>query len=487
MDGIRHRGRRVMITCVVCVAVIACGAVVWRVVMPPDLIATAVAGSLRSAFGDSLVVGSVDVLSVRSISLEDVRYVETEHGLPLSAEIDQVIVDLGFPIIDIVMGRWTPAHSIRRVELVRPVATYTYSVDQSGAEQFDLDSLMSAMLSNEQLRGMSAVVNVLDGRLTVTGVPSEPGTVSLDRVSLAVSVGDGTCEFEVAAACMELGGSSLTADGYLDARTRSYELTGELDQIDVSTIWDTAGSDGIELSGVAAFRGMLSGTPGDPTLAGVVMADSLDAQVVTTAGSSAISIGEVEVSFVAKSADQGSVSARGTATVDSLQTGTVTVSDVMSEFHYAGGALDLSGITGSLMGGELGGELLVTLAGANVSAVGHGRVRGIMSSRVPVAGIADIIDARLDGTVSLTFAQDDGYCLAGRLSALAPRMLGLTFDDGTLQFTCANGLVSVDSLVLGLNGTPFVVKGSAGMTGEASLPQKSSDRDSDLSMHGSSS
>jgi hypothetical protein len=487
MGGMRHRGRRVTIACVLCAAVVVCAAVAWRVVDPPDLVARAVSQSVRSAFGGSLAFGSVNALSVSRVSLGDVRYAPTDQGFPLKAEIDQVIVDLRFPILDIVMGRWTPARSVRRVELVRPVVTYANLSEQGGSERFGLDSLMDAMTSNEQLRSLSAVVSVSDGRLVVTGLPSEPGAISFDRVSLEVSVGNGECEFEVAAACDGLGGTSLTADGYLDARTRSYELTGELERIDISTIWNMAHNDSIELSGVAAFRGMLSGTPGDPTLAGVVTADSLDAEVATTAGSSAISIDEFEVSFVAKSADQGSVSARGTAAVDSLQTGAVTVSDVISEFHYANGALDLSGITASIMGGELGGQLTVTLADANVNAVGQGRVRGIMSSRVPVAGIADVIDARLDGTVSLTFAQDDGYRLSGRLSALAPRMLGLTFDDGTLQFTCTNGLVSVDSLVLGLNGIPFVVKGSADATGEASLPQRSTDRDSDLSMHGSSS
>ena len=188
---------------------------------------------------------------------------------------------------------------------------------------------------------------------------------------------------------------------------------------------------GVEVRDVS---GRFSATPRDVTL--VLTAEALRAEVESVHGSTPIIFGPGHRRWPQPyRLTQGCHTVAEQLSLRACSWG-VEADDLVCEFRYAAGVLQVSEIVGTLMGGELGGHLSLSLTEEGISGAGQGRLRGVMASKIPIAGISDMIEARLDGTVSLTFNGSDGLDMAGRLRTLMPKVAGLTFDDGTLDFSC---------------------------------------------------
>lgn len=528
--------RRVVAVLAVCLAVCLISALALHVIAPRERVARAVSEFLTSAAGTSLTVGSVKVESLKSIVLSDVSY-SGDTDLPFSAQIEQVVLELEYPIADIILGQWTPLSSISRVELIQPTAVYSLPTGHDTPTEFDFESILRAIAANPDLRKLSVVVEVSNGSLIVSGLSPDSSDIRLTDASAQVTAsGSARYAFELTATCPELANTPLAVGGFLDVDAFTYEVlvsalsipmadtalllenrVSGLSDLDVSsgaadirlavertgadTSWRAEGmltdAEVAHRGSGLGFRGTSCGfslTPrnigsseANEQLGGAgsaysceLTADAMEVEVSSLGGSTVLAFAEGSVSFVALPSEQDSVSAYGTATARSLSAGGVAMNDVACEFRYSDSSLNLTEVAGSLMGGELGGQLSVSLLDEGVSGDGHARIRGVMSSEVPFAGISDMIDAELDGTLSLTLNPDRGYGIVGRLSALSPRVAGLPFDDAALDFSCDNGSVSVDSLVVGLHGTRFVIKGDGAQSGQADVPSIGTKGDSDL-------
>jgi len=485
---------------------------VLHLIAPSERIARTVYKSLESAFSGALTVEAVEVESLNRVVLRTVGY-SAENGFPLNVQIEQVGIELGFPVVDIIFGRWTPVKCIRRVELVRPTAVYNLSSGHQSPGKFDFDTLVQALLAREELRELSAVVEVSEGEFEVSGLP-----VHFDGASGRLTAdGAALYAFELSARCEELEDLPISIQGSVDLADGEYSIsvTGQsvpvvglasllkqklpgLSELDVSggstdvsfvmeggaavRLWKIEGTfvdtvvahrpSGLRFTGVSGgfeVRPEIGGQ-GNPTVspdglgdvgvAGKLLADSLQVEI-SSLDKSTLKFDRCTVAFSASSDELVGLKAHGTVNTERLSIGGVTASDVGCEFRYSADTLEFTQIAGLLMGGELGGQLSVSLVDDGVLGEGHGRIRGLKSSEVPIAGISNVIDASLDGTASLSFSSDRGYGLVGRLIAQKPKVAGLPFDDAVLDFTLNNGIASVDSLVVGLHGTRFVLKGNA--------------------------
>lgn len=512
------RTKRLLLSCAACAVILgaACliGASALNSARYHELIVDSVENSLRAAFGSRVSVQSVSMESFRRVALDGVRYAEA----PFDVEVRRVLVDLCFPIVDLVLGRLTPAKFVGRIELVEPVVAWNGRAGQDPPTGLDIETFIDLIASNSMLRELACSVQVSGGQLIASSLPVQSEDMTLDQVSVAAVLDrDGLQSFDMTARWRENGNSHLSITGLVNLDTRAYDMVisaSDIRLVDAvpmlyrqsphlpaAEVFDGAADLALSLQGSqgvnswvadgsikrAAFAhrptgvevrdvsGRFSATPRDVTL--VLTAEALRAEVESVHGSTPIIFGPGALSMAAAvSPDPGAVTARGTAFVESLFVGGVEADDLVCEFRYAAGVLQVSEIVGTLMGGELGGHLSLSLTEEGISGAGQGRLRGVMASKIPIAGISDMIEARLDGTVSLTFNGSDGLDMAGRLRTLMPKVAGLTFDDGTLDFTCKNGLVSIDSLVLGLNGSEIVVKGSPRRGREANLSILDSNR-----------
>jgi len=534
--------RRRLIIAAICLVVCFVSALALHVIAPKERIARAVAESLRSALGDSLTVGSVKVESLKKIVLHDVHYLRKDD-MPLEARIESVVVRLQYPLADIVLGRWSPVSLVSRIELFRPTLAYTPSPGQDAPVGLDFERILSAIAAHPDLRELSAVLEISDGRFVASGLFPEADEITFTDVTAQVVASEGTTyTFELTSACERLAGAPLEIEGFLDVNRRSYGASIAATSVPVTdmallfrSIMPELGSlgcsggfsdfrldfgeraadrffrvegtfedavvalsaSGLEFRGASGSfwatpegrsdrDGNQLGGPG-PALSGELTADSMEVKISSQQSSTTLALDNSIVSFVAGSDDSGSLLAYGTAGAGRLSAGQVAMTDVVCEFRYLDSTLDFTEVAGYLMGGELGGQLSISFLKDGVFGNGHARIRGLKSKEIPVDGISDMIDAAFDGTASLTLSPARGYGLVGKLTALTPRVAGLSFDDATATFTCENGSVDVDSLVVSLHGTRLVLKGDADKQGQADVPATESEDGPDPSVRGASS
>ena len=458
--------------CAVIVAVLCLvGALALSSSLFHERVGEAVLSSLHSAFGDRVSVGSVSVESFRRVSIDGVRY-SSAPGEALDVEVRRVLVDLDISIEELVLGKLDPARLVGRIELAEPVVTWDGRAGQSPLSGIGVESLIDLIASNPVLGELDCSVEVSGGRLTLLSLLSGSETVTLDQISMTASLNRGVgSSFDLAARWTENGSSRLSVTGQVGSETCSYDMLISADDVRlvdaVAALYVQSSNlpvvhvlDGVADLALRLKGGGATGSADSPKLSAVLNAEGLEAVVEGITGSTPVTLGMGGISAAAAiSQETGAVAARGTASIESLSVGGVETDDVVCEFEYADGVLQVSSIEGSLMGGEVGGYLSLSSTREGMTGVGQGRLRGVTSSQIPIAGVSDMLDARLDGIVSLTFTNSDGLGLTGHLRTRMPRVAGLTFDEGILRFTCRNGLVDIDSLVLGLNGSEIVIKG----------------------------
>lgn len=474
VSRMEHRTPRPLHFSAACAVIVAVAFLVGVLALSSALsyerVSEAVLSSLHSAFGNRVTVESVSVESFRRVALNGVRYAAAP-GEALDVEIGRVLLDLHLPVKDLVRGKLTPARFVGRIELVEPVVVWDGRAGQSPVSGMDIEALIDLVASNPVLGELDCTVEASGGQLTLLSLPGESETVTLDQISMTASLEKGIrSSLDLAARWREDGSSKLRVTGHVSSDTRSYDMqvsASDIRLVDaVSTLYKQQPDlpavhvlDGVADLSLSIKGGSATGDSNGPKLSAVLNTEGIEAVVEGITGSAPVTVSLGELSAAATiSHEDGAVAARGTASVKSLSVGGVKTDTAVCDFEYAGGVLQLSDIGGSLMGGALGGQLSLSLTNEGIRGAGQGRLRGVMSSQIPIAGVSDVLDARLDGTVSLSFTQSDGLRLTGQLTTLVPRVAGLTFDDGTLRFEYRNGLWSVESLVLRLNGSEIVVK-----------------------------
>ena len=179
------RTKRLLLSCAACAVILgaACliGASALNSARYHELIVDSVENSLRAAFGSRVSVQSVSMESFRRVALDGVRYAEA----PFDVEVRRVLVDLCFPIVDLVLGRLTPAKFVGRIELVEPVVAWNGRAGQDPPTGLDIETFIDLIASNSMLRELACSVQVSGGQLIASSLPVQSEDMTLDQVSVA--------------------------------------------------------------------------------------------------------------------------------------------------------------------------------------------------------------------------------------------------------------------------------------------------------------
>ena len=344
--------------------------------------------SLHSAFGSQVSVESVSVESFRRLALDGVRFAGAPGG-PFDVEIPRVLVDLHLPIADLVLGRLTPARFVGRVRLLQPAVHWNVQAGQGPLGGMDIEAFIDLMASNPVLGELDCLLEVSDGQFTVLAQPAVSENVTLDEVSASASLDRGKrVSFGLTARWRENESSQLSMTGHLNAEARKYDMAISAEDIGLVDAVPLVYRQLQRLSAVHVLDGVVDLTlslkggtaTGDLQSQGfsaVLTAEGLQVEVKGLYGSDSIPIGLGGLSVTAAvSHESGAVKARGTASVASLSVGGVKSDDVVCDFEYAGGVLQVCEIGGSLMGGELVGYLSLSLSEEGCMRSRPGRLRG---------------------------------------------------------------------------------------------------------------
>ena len=92
-----HSTKRILAILAICLSVGLVFVSVLHLIAPSERIARTVYKSLESAFSGALTVEAVEVESLNRVVLRTVGY-SAENGFPLNVQIEQVGIELGFPV-----------------------------------------------------------------------------------------------------------------------------------------------------------------------------------------------------------------------------------------------------------------------------------------------------------------------------------------------------------------------------------------------------
>ena len=299
---------------------------------------------------------SVSVESFRRLALDGVRFAGAPGG-PFDVEIPRVLVDLHLPIADLVLGRLTPARFVGRVRLLQPAVHWNVQAGQGPLGGMDIEAFIDLMASNPVLGELDCLLEVSDGQFTVLAQPAVSENVTLDEVSASASLDRGKrVSFGLTARWRENESSQLSMTGHLNAEARKYDMAISAEDIGLVDAVPLVYRQLQRLSAVHVLDGVVDLTlslkggtaTGDLQSQGfsaVLTAEGLQVEVKGLYGSDSIPIGLGGLSVTAAvSHESGAVKARGTASVASLSVGGVKSDDVVCDFEYAGGVLQVSEI-----------------------------------------------------------------------------------------------------------------------------------------------